>query len=205
MCKLSHDRIKAANPEDRHIGLDHLLRRLQPDDFTKTSAYAETSARTGRSGWREGLIDINIPMNYKPETTDSMKKSFREWTDNSGKWRGRGVVYQGIDADNQSAADMLTQIEYCRKAGQTGFVLFEFNAGKHRDAIVAELGAGLGPAPKLPVNEPLERDRRRGGSMTWGSSLPSSGSCRRRGEVQEGDRARSRTTRTLILGLAAVI
>jgi len=121
-------------------------------DFAKTSAYAEV-CQDWKKWMEDGLIDINIPMNYKPETTDRSKKSFRAWTDNSGKWRGKGIVYQGLDADNQSAADMLTQIDYCRKAGQTGFVLFAFNATKHRDAIVPGLGAGLGPAPKLPVNE----------------------------------------------------
>ena len=152
LVKLARDRIKAANPKIA-ISAATIPWGGCPDDFTNTSAYRDVG-QDWKKWMEDGLIDINIPMNYKPETTDSMKASFRKWTDNSGKWRGKGVVYQGIDANNQSAANMVKQIEYCRKVGQPGFVLFEFNADKHREALAAALGAGLGPAPKLPVNEP---------------------------------------------------
>jgi len=154
LVKLSHDRIKAANPNIA-ISASTICYGGCPDSFTQTSAYRDV-CQDWKKWMEDGLIDINIPMNYKPETTSSMKASFRKWTDNSGKWRGKGTVCQGIDADNQSAANILTQIEYCRKAGQTGFVLFAFNATKHRDTIVPGLGASLAPAAKLPVNEPSD-------------------------------------------------
>lgn len=152
LVKLAHDRIKAANPKIA-ISASTICYGSSNPDFTKTSAYASV-CQDWKMWMEQGLIDINIPMNYKPETSERSKKSFRDWTDNSGKWRGKGLAYQGIDADNQSAADMLRQIDYCRKAGQTGWVLFEFNAGKHRDSIIDGLAAGLAPAPRLSVNEP---------------------------------------------------
>jgi uncharacterized lipoprotein YddW (UPF0748 family) len=151
LVKLSHDRIKAANPKIA-ISASTICYGGAPIDFAQTSAYADVS-QDWKQWMEDGLIDINIPMNYKPETTDRSKKSFRQWTDNSGKWGGKGVVYQGIDAEHQSAANMLTQIGYCRSVGQTGFVLFPFNAGKRRDEIAPVLGAGLGSAPRLAVNE----------------------------------------------------
>lgn len=151
LVKLSHDRIKAANPKIA-ISASTICYGGAPSDFTKTSAYADC-CQDWKKWMEQGLVDINIPMNYKPETTERMKRSFRQWTDNSGKWRGKGLVYQGLDAEGQSAANMLTQINYCRSVGQTGFVLFPFNASKRRDEIAPVLGAGLGPAPRLAVNE----------------------------------------------------
>lgn len=159
LVKLAHDRIKAANP-NIVISASTICYGSCPDDFTRSSAYAHV-CQDWKKWMEEGLIDVNIPMNYKPETTDAMKALFRKWTDNSGKWRGKGIVYQGIDANNQSAADMFRQIQYCRKVGQAGFVLFEFNADKHRDALAPKLGALLGPAPRLPVNEPSDRAQAR--------------------------------------------
>jgi len=158
LVKLSHDRIKAANPKIA-ISASTICFGSAPSDFKNTSAYAGV-CQDWKKWMEEGLIEINIPMNYKPETSERSKKSFRGWTDITGKWRGKGTVYQGIDAENQSAANMLTQIDYCRSVGQTGFVLFPFNAGKRRDEIASVLGAGLAPAPRLGVNETISDNAR---------------------------------------------
>lgn len=149
--KLARDRIKAVAPKVI-ISAATICYGGAPSDFTKTSAYADC-CQDWKKWMEQGLIEINIPMNYKPETSERSKRSFRGWTDITGKWRGKGVVYQGIDAEGQSAASMLKQIDYCRSVGQTGFVLFPFNAGKRRDEIAPVLGARLAPAPRLAVNE----------------------------------------------------
>lgn len=151
LVKLSHDRIKAANPNIA-ISASTIVWGTAYDDFTKTCAYNDV-CQDWKQWMEDGLLDINIPMNYNPETSDRAKSSFRKWTDNSGKWCGKGIVCQGLDANNQSAEKMLTQIKYCRKSGQQGFVLFEFNDDKQRKSILSALGAGLGQAPKLAVNE----------------------------------------------------
>lgn len=149
--KLSHDRIKAANPKIV-ISASTICYGSAPSDFKQTSAY-DGCGQDWKKWMEQGLIEINIPMNYKPETSERSKKSFRAWTDNSGKWRGRGLVYQGLDAEHQNSAQLLAQIKYCRSVGQYGFVLFPFNEGKLRDGLVPGLGAELAPAPRLPVNE----------------------------------------------------
>lgn len=159
LVKLAHDKIKAANPKIA-ISASTICYGSCPSDFTQTSAYSAV-CQDWKMWMEKGLIDINIPMNYKPEKSEKSRKSFRDWTDNSGRWRGQGLVYQGIDADSESASDVLKQIDYCRKVGQTGWVLFEFNAGKHRDSMIDTLAAGLGPAPRLAVNEPTETDNAR--------------------------------------------
>ena len=157
LVKLAHDKIKAANSRIA-ISASTICYGSCPSDFTQTSAYWSV-CQDWKMWMEKGLIDINIPMNYKTEKTEKGRKSFRDWTDSSGgKWRGQGTVYQGIDADSESPADVLNQIEYCRKAGQTGWVLFDFNAGKRRDSLVSALAAKLGPAPKLTVNEPTQSD-----------------------------------------------
>lgn len=153
LVKLAHDRIKAVNP-NVVISASTVCFGSACDDFKQTSAYGSVG-QDWKKWIEEDLIDINIPMNYKPETSDKNRKNFRAWADNTGKWCGDGICYQGLDANNQSPEDMLTQIDYCRKLGQNGFVLFEFNGDQHRASIIDKLGAKLAPAPKLPVNEKI--------------------------------------------------
>lgn len=148
LVKLSHDRIKAANPKIS-ISAATICYGGAPSDFTKTSAYSSV-CQDWKMWMERELIDVNIPMNYKLEG-GKYAKAFRDWTDLSAKWSGDGVVYQGLDADNQSPNDVVTQIKYCRSVGQTGFLLFPFNQGKKRDALVEVMSKEIGPAPRLPV------------------------------------------------------
>lgn len=152
LVKLAHDKIKAANPKVQ-ISASTICYGGSPTVWEKTTPYADVM-----QDWylwmREGWIDINIPMNYRTEKRASQAKAFRQWIENSENWNGGRVVYQGIYSDENPIADVLKQIEATRKAGQEGFVLFAFNASKRRAAMIEPLGAGLGPAPKLRVNEP---------------------------------------------------
>ncbi|NLN78413.1 MAG: family 10 glycosylhydrolase [Armatimonadetes bacterium] len=148
LVKLSKEKIKAANPKIA-ISAATICWGGVPNDFTKTSPYVSVS-QDWRMWMEKGLIDINIPMNYKTE--DKYGKAFRLWADAAGKWSAGGLVYQGLGAEYQSPENIVTQIKYCRSIGQKGFLLFSFNQGKRRDALVPVLGAALGPAPKLTIN-----------------------------------------------------
>ena len=150
--KLAHDKMKAASPYVQ-ISASTICYGGAPTDWTKTEPYAGV-LQDYKKWMEEGLIDINIPMNYRSETSRSAAKAFRTWVSNSERWSAGRPVYQGIQASSNPPADLLKQIEVTRKAGQEGFVIFAFNQGRRRDSNVEALGAGLGPAPKLPVNEP---------------------------------------------------
>ena len=152
LVKLTHQKVKAVNPKCQISG-STICYGSAPSDWTKTNPYA--SVMQDWYLWmRQGWMDINIPMNYKSEKNAGQARLFREWIARSEDWNGGRPVYQGIYCDINSPANTFKQIQATRKAGQEGFVLFSFNQGKRRDALVAELGKLLGPAPKLRINEP---------------------------------------------------
>jgi len=152
LVKLAHDKIKAADPKVQ-ISASTICYGGAPTDWKKTSCYAEV-LQDWYKWMKQGLIDINIPMNYRSERSASAAKAFRTWIVNSERWSGGRPVYQGIYASSNPPADLFKQIEATRKAGQEGFVVFAFNQSRRRDSNAEALGAALGPAPKLPVNEP---------------------------------------------------
>lgn len=152
LVKLCHDKIKAAAP-NVVISASTICSGSSPKEWEKTSPYSSV-LQDWYKWMKQGLIDVNIPMNYRTESKATQAKQYRDWIVASERWSGGRPVYQGIFLDENTAPDALKQIDAERKAGQEGFVLFSFNAGKRRDSIVDVLGAGLGPAPKLSVNEP---------------------------------------------------
>jgi len=152
LVKLCHDKIKAAAP-NVVISTSTICSGGISNEWEKSSPYSGV-LQDWYKWMKEGLIDVNIPMNYRTESKATQAKQYRDWIAASEKWSGGRPVYQGIFADENTAPDVLKQIDAQRKAGQEGFVLFSFNAGRRRDAMVDVLAAGLGPAPKLPVNEP---------------------------------------------------
>lgn len=153
LVKLSHDKIKAANPRIQ-ISASTICYGKYSNDWEKTDAYGDV-LQDWYQWMREGWIDINIPMNYRSEKDPAAAQSFRNWVNGSEQWNGGRLVYQGIYCASNSVDDVLKQADAARKAGQEGFVLFAFNAGRRRSAMVDALGAGLGAAPKLRLNEPM--------------------------------------------------
>lgn len=152
LVKLTHDKVKAVNPKCQISG-STICYGGAPNEWEKTAPYASV-LQDWYLWMREGWMDINIPMNYKSEKNAGQAKTFRDWIKLSEDWNGGRPVYQGLYSDINPVADTLKQIEATRKGGQEGFVLFSFNQGKRRDAMLGPLGAALGPAPKLRVNEP---------------------------------------------------
>ena len=151
--KLAHDKMKAASPNVQ-ISASTICYGSTSSVWTKTEPYAGV-LQDWKKWMEQGTIDINIPMNYRSEKSASAAKAFRTWISNSERWSGGKPVYQGIYASSNPPADLIKQIEATRKAGQEGFVIFAFNQGRRRDSNAEAYGAALGPAPRLPVNEPV--------------------------------------------------
>jgi uncharacterized lipoprotein YddW (UPF0748 family) len=130
-----------------------------PDEFRGASPYAKV-CQNWEAWLREGLLDANIPMNYRIETSSHAAGQFRKWLDAFKKWGGGRPVYVGIAVYSNQIADTLKQIEAVRKAEHEGFVLFSFNQSDKRTALVEALRNGpcsaRVPAPRKGT--PLQKE-----------------------------------------------
>lgn len=86
-----------------------------------------------------GLLDANVPMNYRSESSSKSAAQFRAWLNGFKKWNGGRPTYVGLDVHNNNSAGIVRQIEAVRKAGLQGYVLFSFNESALRNATVAAL------------------------------------------------------------------
>lgn len=123
-----------------------------PSDFTMGDAYA-TVCQDWKSWMSEGILDANLPMCYKVESSASGAQSFRGWLEGFKRWNGGRPTWVGIDVDNNSDAGVIAQIEAIRKAGLEGFVLYKFNQIPRRNSLVEALAANCKTAP-APVKVP---------------------------------------------------
>jgi len=153
LVKRTHDKVKAVNPKCQ-ISASTICYGGTSNKWEENNPYVDV-LQDWYLWMRQGWLDINIPMNYKSETSARQAEAFRKWIKLSEDWNGGRPVYQGIYSDENTPAGTIAQIQATRQGGQEGFVLFSFNEGKRRDALVEELSKALGPAPKLRVNEPV--------------------------------------------------
>lgn len=116
-----------------------------PKDFKDTESYAVV-CQDWKSWVSDGILDANLPMAYKPESSPKSAKSFRDWLAGFAKWSGGKPTYVGIEVHSNDCPGMLAQIEAIRKAGLQGFVMFAFNQSRGRDAIVEALAGAAKPA-----------------------------------------------------------
>ncbi len=166
LVKLAHDKIKAVNPRIE-ISASTICYGGAPKVWVKTTPYASV-LQDWYLWMRQGWIDTNIPLNYRTEKRASQARAFRDWIENSEAWNGGRPVYQGLYSDENSVENTIKQIEATRKAHQEGFVLFSFKRQQRRDAMLAPLGAALGAAPKLRVNERWRQSVRNSEGNTGG-------------------------------------
>jgi tetratricopeptide (TPR) repeat protein len=100
----------------------------------------------------EGILDVNIPMNYKDESNAKNAQQYRNWLNGFKRWRYDRQVYTGLDF-NQPVGDVMRQIEAARKRGIDGMVGFSFNQTENRLKLVQALKYGiyseLAVAPEL--------------------------------------------------------
>ncbi|MGB9620383.1 MAG: glycoside hydrolase family 10 protein, partial [Armatimonadota bacterium] len=111
-----------------------------PAVFSSATPYA-VACQDWKKWLADGLIDANVPMNYKQESSAKQAASFRNWLQGFGRWSSGKPTYVGVEVHINQAAETVRQIEAIRKAGLDGFVLFSFNDTKRRDAIAEAVGA----------------------------------------------------------------
>ncbi len=91
--------------------------------FEHTSAYTDV-AQDALSWAKEGIIDINLPMNYKAEAKPEQKKSFRDWLKLLIANRADTKLVCGLGAYMNSISDTIQQIVDARQSGADGVCLF---------------------------------------------------------------------------------
>jgi uncharacterized lipoprotein YddW (UPF0748 family) len=97
-----------------------------PADFHNTFAYR--SLGQDWSGWlAEGLIDANVPMNYRNTLQPAKREEFRKWLHAFRRWGGGRPVFVGMAAYTSYSRAVAGQIEDVRRQDLDGFVIFCFN------------------------------------------------------------------------------
>ncbi|MCE5199429.1 MAG: family 10 glycosylhydrolase [Armatimonadota bacterium] len=109
-----------------------------PSDFNASYA-CKLANQDWRTWMAQGLLDANIPMDYKSETSSTAAAQFRGWLGGFKKWGAGKPTYVGVDIHSNSTKSIMKQISAIRKARLGGFVLFSFNDTPLRDAIVDAL------------------------------------------------------------------
>lgn len=135
-----HDRIKAIKPS-MSIMASTISWGNCPSDFNNSSPYSDV-CQDWRKWMNEGLIDANLPMNYKDEKSTKASRQFRNWLNGFKKWNGGRPTYVGIEVHANNNNGVLNQIEAIRKSGLEGYVLFSFNESTRRNSLVAALNNG---------------------------------------------------------------
>ncbi len=81
----------------------------------------------------EGLVDINIPMNYHDDEKENRRASFREWNRILRKKTGDRLLVVGQGNYMNTIEGSLAQIRSTREAGADGYCLFRFAANNNQD------------------------------------------------------------------------
>ena len=156
MVKMVRERVRAAKPNVR-LSAATIAWGDRPASFYASSPYAKV-CQDWRSWLANGLLDANVPMNYKVETSSNAAREFRNWLSGFEKWSAGKPVYVGIAVYSNEVADTVKQIEAVRKARHDGFVLFSFNQSARRAALVNALKKGpcsaSAPVPSAPPPKP---------------------------------------------------
>jgi len=108
-----------------------------PSDFTRASPYAQ-ALQDWRAWMKEGLLDANVIMNYKDESSAKGAAQFRKWIEAACQWSyGRhayiGQTFSG-DVDR-----VVRQILACRERDVAGVSGFPFNETQWRPKLVRAL------------------------------------------------------------------
>jgi tetratricopeptide (TPR) repeat protein len=102
---------------------------------------------------QEGLIDANVPMNYKNERNAKNAREYRNWLAGFRRWRFNRHVYTGLDA-NQNPESVASQIAAARLYGMEGVVNFSFNQTENRPKLVEVLKSGVFSTPAAVPDMP---------------------------------------------------
>lgn len=132
-------------------------------NFHNTSAFSQVYQDW--CGWmKEGILDANIPMNYKKESNVKNAREYRNWLYGFKRWQYNRHIYNGLDF-LQSPELVARQLEAARKRGAEGMVGFSFNQSESRVKLVQMLKNGifaeLAIVPEMPWKYSAQRRQSR--------------------------------------------
>ncbi|MBI2844340.1 MAG: family 10 glycosylhydrolase [Armatimonadetes bacterium] len=124
---------------------------------------------------KEGILDANIPMNYKDESNSRNAREYRNWLDGFKRWQYGRHVYSGLDF-NARPDYVVRQLEAARSRGVNGMVGFPFNQTEARPKLVEALKNGIYSDPALVPLMPwksiiLEKESRKRYAMAVNAAL----------------------------------
>lgn len=124
-----------------------------PQDFVKTDAYAAVF-QDWRLWMQEGLIDINMPMNYKDPANERHQQWFKDWLAGMEKWSYDRHTWNTIMVMRGNAPGAVEQVKLTQKTKMPGVALFAFSQGGVKDELVKLLSEGAfkepAPLPEMP-------------------------------------------------------
>lgn len=114
-------------------------------EFEKTRTYSEVLQDW--AGWMQaGIVDLNLPMNYKRETSPEQAAQFSGWARFASATRGKGVVANGVAIYLNTIPDSLKQLARGNSvAGISGWVGYSYRTpdvstfGGKKTMLVAQL------------------------------------------------------------------
>ena len=121
------------------------------DDFQKTDAYAHVF-QDWKLWMEKGIIDINMPMNYKNPANESHVAMHTGWLDGMKKWSYKRMAANTTMVFNGNADGAVKQVQEARAKGLP-VVGFAFSQGGHAEAIgkkLSEIFKEPAPVPVLP-------------------------------------------------------
>jgi uncharacterized lipoprotein YddW (UPF0748 family) len=110
----------------------------------------------------KGIIDINMPMNYKNPANESHAAMHSGWLDGMKKWSYKRMAANTTMVFNGNADGAVKQVQEARDKG-LGIAGFAFSQGDHAEALGKKLGQAVFkepvPVPRLswkPTRKPSE-------------------------------------------------
>jgi len=104
-----------------------------PDKPYEQSAFYTRVMQDWPSWFKEGIADINLPMNYRKEDDEQRKADFRTWTGVCRKWCGDGLFVNGLGNYLNSIAGSIEQVKAGRENGAHGSCLFRFGVNNNQE------------------------------------------------------------------------
>jgi hypothetical protein len=126
-----------------------------PQEFEKASPYIQVM-QDWRAWMQEGILDANVPMNYKNESNAKNAAEYRRWLDGFVRWKYDRHVYAGQEF--YVPEKVVAQIKARRTKDLEGTAGFAFNQGAARDALVKMLKAEVFQEPAQIPEMPWKLD-----------------------------------------------
>ena len=129
-----------------------------PSDFTKTSSY-KSVFQDWRAWMCQGILDANMPMNYKDPSKADHRKSYVNWLNGAKRWSYGRHVYCGLMAFSNQTSGAASQVKLARDRGIQGIVGFAFSQldqplrSKLASKLKSSVFANSAPVPVMPWKE----------------------------------------------------